>query len=324
MIALPPADQLAALLPLALAAGLDLPLTLLLVGAAPKLGFQSVPHGELGDLSTPPVLALAAVLYVLEVWAERRPISALAWNLAQGVVRPLAGALLALLLIPDADAGARAVAAFVAGGIALWTQAGRTGWRLLLDLARARRPGRMLVSAAEDAGALALVALLLDAPLAATALALVTMALGAAWARASVRAYGFGMRLVWGGTWGVLAPRRWSDPGQFPAWVARALSGDVLAPGGGLRGAPAGALAHPDLEVFQAGWVVVRGGPPVFLFKRARGTRSVELGPARSVRVVADQIHNRVELVDPQGRTYALCFPWDGPRAEGLEAEFQV
>jgi len=150
------------------------------------------------------------------------------------------------------------------------------------------------------------------------------MALGAAWARPSVRAYRFGMRLIWGGMWGVLAPRRWSEPGRFPAWVTRALSGDVLAPGGGLRGTPAGALAHPDLDVFQVGWVVVRGGSPLFLFRRPRGTRLVELGPARTVRVVEDQIHNRVELVDPQGRTYALCFPWDGPRAEGLEAEFLV
>lgn len=324
MIALPPGDQLAALLPLALAAGLDLPLTLLLIGAAPELGFQSAPPGELGDLSAAPVLVMAVVLWVLEVWAERRPVSALAWNLAQGVMRPLAGALLALLLVPNASAWVRGVAALVCAGVAFWTQAGRTGWRLLLDLARARRPSRLLVTAAEDAAALALVALLLDAPLAATALALVTMGLGAAWARPSVRAYRFGMRLIWGGTWGVLAPRRWSDPSRFPAWVTRALSGDVLALGGGLRGAPAGALAHPDLEVFQAGWVVVRGGPPVFLFRRPRGTRSVELGPASAVRVVQDQIHNRVELVDPRGRTYALCFPWDGPRAEGLEAEFLV
>jgi hypothetical protein len=324
VIALPPADQLAALLPLALAAGLDLPLTLLLIGAAPALGFQSLPPGELGDLSARPVLVVSVVLWLLEVWAERRPVSALAWNLAQGIVRPLAGALLVLLLIPDADPLVRAGAALVGAGVALWTQAGRTGWRLLLDLARARRPSRALVAAAEDAGALALVALLLDAPLAATALALVTVALGAAWARPSVRAYFFGLRLLWGSTWGVLAPRRWSEPARFPGWVARALSSDVLAPGGGLRGAPAGALAHPDLDVFQAGWVVVRGSSPVFVFKRARRTRSVELADARTVRVIQEQIHNRVELLDPQGRTYALCFPWDGPRAEGLEAEFLV
>jgi hypothetical protein len=324
LIALPPGEQLAALLPLALAAGLDLPLTLLLIGAAPKLGFQSAPPGELGDLSATPVLVVAGVLWVLEAWAERRPVSALAWNLGQGVVRALAGGLLALLLMPDATGWVRASAAFVGSAVALWTQAGRTGWRLLLDLARAKRPSRLLVSAAEDAAALALVALLLDAPLAATVLALVTMALGAAWARPSVRAYRFGFRLIWGGTWGVLEPRRWSEPARFPSWVARALTGDVNAPGGGLRGTPAGALAHPDLDVFQEGWVVVRGGSPVFLFRRPRSTRTVELGPARAVRVVEDQIHNRVELVVPQGRTYALCFPWDGPSAEGLEAEFLV
>lgn len=324
MITMPPVEQLAALLPLALAAGLDLPLTLLLIGAAPRLGFQAPVPGELGDLSAQPVLIMAGVLWVIEAWAERGSISALAWNLAQGVVRPLAGALLALLLIPHAALSLRLAAALLAAAVSLWTQAGRTGWRLLLDLARARRPSRALVSAAEDAGALALVALLLDAPLAASALAVVTMAFGAAWARPSVRAYRFGIRMIWGGTWGVLAPRRWSEPARLPAWVTRALSGDTLAPGGGLRGAPAGALAHPDLDIFQSGWVVVRGGRPLFLFRRGRRTGSVELGGAHHVNVVRDQIHNRVELLDPHGRTYALCFPWDGPRAEGLEAEFLV
>ena len=267
---------------------------------------------------------MAALFWLLELWAERRWLSALGWNLAQGLVRPLAGALLALLLIPDAGAPWRYGAALVAALISFWTQAGRTGWRLLLDLAQAQRPPRILVSAAEDATALALVALLLDAPLAATGLSLVMISLGGAWARSSVRAYRFGLRLIWGGTWGVLAPRRWSEPERFPRWVGRALSSDELTPGGGLRGTPAGALAHPDLEVFHGGWVVVRGGSPLFLYRRGHSTRSVELAGWQAIRVARAQIHNRVELQDPQGRTYALCFPWDGPVPEGLEAEFLV
>ncbi len=320
---LPTPGQLAALLPLALAAGLDLPLTLLLLGSATSLGFQSPPPGELGDLAIAPVLIMAGTFWILELWAERGWLSSLGWNLAQGLVRPLAGALLALLLVPDAGPVWRYGAALVAALVALWTQAGRTGWRLLLDLARAKRPSRIVVSAAEDAAALALVALMLDASLAATGLAVITMALGAAWARPSVRAYKFGLRLVWGGTWGVLTPRRWSEPERFPRWVERALTGGAML-GGGLRGSPAGALAHPDLEVFHGGWVIVRGGSPLFIYRRGSSTGSVELGGGQAVRVVRDQIHNRVELQDSQGRTYALCFPWDGPMAEGLEAAFPV
>jgi hypothetical protein len=319
----PPLSQLAALIPLALAAGLDLPLTLLLLGSALSIGFQSPPPGELAQLAIPHVLMMAAVLWVVELWAERRPLSALSWNLAQGLVRPLAAGLLALLLVPEAALLWRVLVAGLAGGVALWTQAARTGWRLLLDLAGARRPSRWLVSAAEDAGAMALVALLLDTPAAATVLALMTFGLGMAWAGPSVRAYRFGLQLVWGGTWGVLAPRRWSEPARFPKWVARALAGYEAA-GGGLRGTPAGALAHPALEVFHGGWVVVRGGTPLFLYRMGRETRTVDLGAGRTVQVVEQQIHNRVELEDPEGRTYALCFPWDGPRVEGLEAEFLV
>ena len=99
-------------------------LTLLLIGAAPKLGFQTPPPGDLGDLAAQPVLVMAAILWVLELWAERRWISALGWNLAQGLVRPLAGALLAFLLVPDAGPVWRWGAAAVAAAVALWTQAG--------------------------------------------------------------------------------------------------------------------------------------------------------------------------------------------------------
>jgi hypothetical protein len=318
----PPTDQLAALLPLAIAAGLDLPLTLLLLGSASSLGFQSAPPGELGDLAVALVLGMAGLLWLLELWAKRRWLSALGWNLAQGLVRPLAGALLALMLIPDAGTPWRYGAALVAALVSLWTHAGRTGWRLLLDLAKARHPSRILVSAAEDATALALVALILDAPLAATGLSLVMIALGTAWARPSVRAFRFGLRLAWGGTWGVLAPRRWSEPERFPRWVKRSLSSDALAPSGGLRGTPAGALAHPDLDVFHRGWVVVRGGSPLFLYRLGHSTRSVDLGGWQAIRVARAQIHTRVELQDYQERTFALCFPWDGPVPESLEAEF--
>ena len=324
MTQFPSTTELVALVPLALAAGLDLPLTLLLIGSATSLGCQSALPGELGDLAVGPVLAMAGLFWLLEFWAERRRLSALGWNLAQGLARPLAGALLALLLIPDAGTPWRYGAAIVAALVSLWTRAARTGWRLLLDLAKARRPSRILVSAAEDAAALALVALLLDAPQAATGLSLVIIGLGAAWARPSVREYSFGLRLAWGGTWGVLTPRRWSEPERFPGWVGRALSSNGLAPSSGLRGTPAGALAHPELEVFHGGWVVVRGDSPLFLYRRGRSTRSVDLGDGQTIRVTRAPLHNRVELQDPQGRTYALCFPWDGPALEGLEAELLV
>ena len=324
MTQFPLTTALAALLPLALAAGLDLPLTLLLIGSAASLGFQSELPGELGDLAVAPVLAMAGLFWLFEFWAERRWLSALGWNLAQGLVRPLASALLALLFIPDAGAPWRYGAAIVAALIALWTQATRTGWRLLLDLAKARRPSRILVSAAEDATALALVALLLDTPQAATGLSVVIIGLGVAWARPSVRAYSFGIRLVWGGAWGILTPRRWSEPKRFPGWVGRALSSNGLAPSSELRGTPAGALAHPDLEVFHGGWVVVRGDSPVFLYRRGLSTRSVDLGAGQAIRVARAHLHNRLELLDQHGRTYALCFPWDGPGVERIEAELLV
>lgn len=320
----PGAVLVAAALPLALAVGLDLYLTIALLGAALRLGWEHPPTGGLADLAAPWIVGMAVVLWLVELFIERSPPVALVWNVVHGVVQPLAAALLTALLLQGMPMTWVVPTAVAAGLVALLSHAARTGWSTLLWVTRQEHPPRLLVSAAEDALVLALVALLLDRPQAAAALGALVLAAAVGWAGDHMRAFGFAVRLVWARTWGSLAPRRWRGPDRFPRWVRRALDDDRVAPGGGLRGSPAAAVALPATGTYRSGWVVVRGGPPLFLCRVAGRVQAVELGPLRTLEIHRTLFFNRVELAGPDHGAAALLFPMDGPRIEGLQAEFSV
>jgi len=97
---LPIAPEILVLTTLAVAAGVDLCLTLLLIGAAPTLGLWPLPlPGALADLDSPSVLVTVWTFYLLEFDAERFPPAALAWNAFYAIIRPVSGALLAFLVL---------------------------------------------------------------------------------------------------------------------------------------------------------------------------------------------------------------------------------
>lgn len=313
--------ELLALPPLALAAGVDLYLTLLFLGAAPTFGWWTTLPGALGDLDSLGVLAIVGSFYVLEFLAERWPSGALFWNAFHALIRPLAGALLALLLLDGQPPEIRVGGAIVAGALAAGAHATRTGGGVLQWLDAAPHPNRLLVALMEDVGVLGAVTLLLDAPgwaLAATGL---VAAVSLPMVGSQIRAFAFAVRLVWGRIWGTLGQPKWDDPDDFPKWIREALEGDIMAPGGGLRGNPAAGHRLPGAPRFSTGWVVIRGDTPLFVYPRRRkGTGRVDLATLRATDVSESAFFRRVKL---QGATSAnLYFGLDGPGVESLRAEF--
>ena len=319
LLAIPP--ELLVLPLLALAAGVDLYLTLLFLGAAAALGLWASLPGVLGDLDSPGVLAIVGTFYLLEFLAERWPSAALFWNAFHAIIRPLAGALLALLLLDGQPSGVVVGGATVAGALAAGAHATRTGGGVLQWLDAAPHPNRLLVALLEDVCVLGAVTLLLDYPrwsLAATGLVFL---LSLPFIGAQIGAFAFAVRLVWGRVWGTLGQPRWSDPEDFPGWVRDALHGDVMAPGGGLRGSPAAAHRLPGTPRFTTGWVVVRGDTPLFVYPRwLRRAGRVDLATLRASEVSQSAFFRRVKL---QGNGSAnLYLGLDGPGVESLRAEF--
>jgi hypothetical protein len=102
----------------------------------------------------------------------------------------------------------------------------------------------------------------------------------------------------------------------------RALDDPALAAEGGLRGSPAGAVNLPGVGLFRRGWVVVRGGSPVFLYRWRSAAHALDLAPGRTAAVTSAPLHNRVDLGAGDGPSRALLFSLDGPEPEDLRSQF--
>jgi hypothetical protein len=316
--------QLLALLSLSLAAGVDLYLTLLFLGTAARLGWETPPPGALGDLAVPAVLGAAAFVYVLEWWMERSAFWSASWNAAHTIIRPMGGALLAWMALADLPPTTRWSGVFAAAALTLATHVTRSGWGLLMALMPVPARIRLLVSVAEDVGVLALLSLLLDSSAAAAGLAAFAIVAGLRWGGSASSAFSFSIRLLWDSAQGLLRHRRWRPPERFPGWIRKTLEDPALAPGGGLRGSPAGAVNLPGIGLFRRGWVVVRGGSPLFLYRWRRQPHTLDLGNGQVVAVTPATLHTRLDLGDERGRRFALYFSLDGPDAEDLRAQFRL
>lgn len=322
MFDIPP--ELLALIPLSLAAGIDLYLTLLFIGAAPTTGLWDGPlPGALGDLDSPGVLIMVGTFYLLEFTAERFPPAALAWNAFHAIIRPVSGVLLAMLLLDGQELPVVIGGSLLGGALASLAHGVRSGGAVVRWLATASPPSVLLVSLGEDALVLGLVSLTLDAPPWAT-LASFVLLLGAAYTGPSLlRAFGFAIRLAIGRIFQTLTQSRWRAATELPLWVRRSLEhDDVLAPGGALRGSPVGAYRLPGAPRFAIGWVVVRGGAPVFVFRKRRRARHIDLGPLTAEHIMEGDFFRRVDLDRKTESPACVFFTLNGPSAESLRAEF--
>ena len=317
--------ELIVLAPLALAAGIDLYLTLLFLGAAPTTPWWDHPMpGSLGDLDSLGVLITVGAFYILEFTAERYAPAALLWNAFHAVIRPVSGALLALLLLEGQGFPLVLSGAVVAAGLTSLAHAIRSGGAILRWLSPGPTPHVLLVSILEDALVLGLLALVLDQPLWALGVAGLLMAISLPRAPSDVRAFGFAVRLVGARAFHSLVQRRWIGQDELPQWVRLALEGDVLAPGGGLRGSPVGAYRLPGAPRFSVGWVVVRGGSPIFVHRRRRAASGVpiDLGDLEVQSLSDNGLYRRVDLTSATGTGTCVFFTANGPSEESLRAEF--
>lgn len=306
---------LAPLLALATAAGIDLHLTVLALGAAALLGWSPLP-AELEYLGLPWILAVMAGAYLTELVLERHPRAGTAWHAFQIPARALGGALLVLLGL-SAAGPARPVAAVLGGAVALLVHLHLLGARFLLSgLGDSRPPSPRVVSLAQDAVALGLVALALDLPLAGAAAAgllILGLALGC---RGCLRAAPFALRLLRGAARRALGASGWVSEEGLPSRVAAAMDG-MLEPrdGARLQGVPVGIARPGSAARFRTGWLVRARGRLFLVAPPARRPEPLELPPSRDA-AARHPLLERVALGDPEGRT--LLLPLDGPGAGEL------
>jgi hypothetical protein len=309
------------LVPLAITAGVDLYLTLLLIGLAPLTGLWADLPGALGDLASPGVLIIGGCFYVLEFVAERSPIVGLAWNGFHSLIRPLAGALLALLLLDGRPLDVVAVGALLAGLLASLTHVVRTGWGVLAWMGSSPHPNRIIVAIFEDVLVLGAIVLLLDAPRWALVASTLVLLAGLRAGGSQFRAFTFAFRLAISRVWSGHARRRWQGPNDLPEWLHGALGAHPGTSGTGVRGYPAGGHRLPGAPVFVTGWVVVGSDARIFAFQKPRQIGSVDLTPLKAVAVI-DRSFFRGVTLEGAATSSHLYFELGGPEPESLAYEF--
>lgn len=315
--------ELLLLLPLSIAAGVDLYLTLLFLGAAPTIGLWDAPlPGALGNLDPPAVLIMMGTLYLIEFATERLPGAALLWNGFHAIIRPVSGALLALLILDGQSLPVLLTGALVAGGLSGLAHGVRTGWACLRWLGAASAPSILLVSMAEDAAVLGLASLALDQPRVAAGVSAFLVLAAAPFAPSLLRAFAFSVRLVIGRVFLSFGFRRWHGSDELPQWAIDASEQDEnVGPGGAVRGSPVGAWSLPDAPRFAVGWIVIHSGGPVFVRNVRGGTPPVDLSAAKLVDITETRFFRRLELKNGQSR-HVLYFGRGGPSVESLRVEF--
>jgi uncharacterized membrane protein len=109
--------------------GINLYATILTLGLLQRFGFVDLP-GDLGYLGHTWVLAVAAVLYLVQFIADKIPAVDSVWDVIHTFVRVPAGAVLAATAFAHFDPRIRLIAFLLGGGIALSSHGAKTATRL--------------------------------------------------------------------------------------------------------------------------------------------------------------------------------------------------
>jgi hypothetical protein len=174
-------NVLSAVLGLSVAAGLNTYATILALGVLERFDVLQLPSG-LAILSSTPVMAAAAFMYVVEFVADKVPFIDSVWDVIHTVVRPAAGALLAYGAAGDVDPVWQMVAALAGGGIALTSHTAKASTRAAVNVSP--EPfSNWALSATEDVIAFGLVWLIATHPYiaAGVAIALASLAVFVVW-----------------------------------------------------------------------------------------------------------------------------------------------
>ncbi len=307
------------LIPLALALGLDFFLVVLAIGLLPMVpGMEDLP-GHLELLSTPPVFAASAALYLSGWGMERHRFTLLFWQSANMVVRAVGASLLATLVVAEMGMLAQALAGLTVGALACGVQALRMGWGTVLDHGEGPIPRRPVRAAAEDAlAAGALWVAVLSPPPWGVVAALGLLLPAFLTAGPAFRAAAFSIPLLRGVALSTGGGTGWTSPDRFPRWLRGSLARDNDPISFGLRGCRAALSGGGAIGRFRTGWLVISGSGPTFSFRTLTRVWDADLSDASLL--TSERRSDLILLRFADGDR--LVVPRGGPGLNAVRAEF--
>jgi hypothetical protein len=116
------------LLGISFASGLNIYATVLTLGLLGRWDYVDLP-GQLTVVSSTPVLAVAAVMFVIEFVADKIPYIDNIWDVIHAVIRPVGAAILAYSAIGNVSPEWQWTAALIGGGVALTSHTAKASTR---------------------------------------------------------------------------------------------------------------------------------------------------------------------------------------------------
>jgi hypothetical protein len=303
-------QTLSVALGLAALAGINLYLTVFVTGLAVHLGWVTLPqHLEaLNVLGDPWIIGIAGTLYVLEFFADKVP-----WidSLNDGVhtlIRPVGGALIAVLALGDSPPAIKVIAALLAGGVALTAHATKAGTRLVAN-ASPEPFSNVGLSLGGDALVLGGLGLIAWNPVVALVIALVTLAVIWIFLPRMLRSIRATAWLAWRK---LNSPSAGSEVSSapLPTVFEQALRQSHATPEPVTLSVPCVSGGGPRLPKNRFGWLArFRDGRTFFVGRRWRGPFVTEI-PARDAlteresRFLCEKLTVRSEV----GGTFVLLF----------------
>lgn len=165
-----PFQAINTIFPLAFTSGINLYLTVLVVGLSIRFGWVPDAPASLHVLATLPVLLVAGIFYALEFCADKIPFIDTIWDLIHTFIRPVgAGALMvAGLTGTGLDVQTEVLLTLAAGAVALTSHSGKAGTRTVVNVASpVENLSNIVISLLEDLGVAILALLALRYPTAA-------------------------------------------------------------------------------------------------------------------------------------------------------------
>jgi len=168
------ASALAYVIPLAFASGLNVYATVAVLGLCSHFGLVALPE-QFRALDNPLIIGAALVMYLVEFVADKIPWFDTVWDSIHTVVRPLGGALVAVVALGDASPTATALAALIGGSVAMTTHLTKAGTRVVANTSP-EPLSNWILSVAEDLLAAGLTYAAVRHPMIALVVAIVLLA----------------------------------------------------------------------------------------------------------------------------------------------------
>ena len=300
-------ETLSVALGLATLAGINLYLTVFVTGMAVHFGWVVLPSNlqDLLVLGDPWVIAIAGVLYSMEFFADKIPWVDSANDALHTFVRPLGGALLAVLALGQADPSIKVIAALLAGGAALTAHAAKAGTRLVANFSP-EPISNIGLSLGGDALVLGGLGLLLWNPIVALIVAVVALGLTWTFLPALLRGVRATLWLAWRKVLAITqGPTGWAN--ELPA----AFRGALHREGAAVEiAAPCFIAAGPAKPKGILGWMVRLGnGRLFFVSSRGGSPRVHEVLLAGSLTERESRfLCEKVLIFPPSGKPYEFVF----------------